>query len=574
MEKKGYKYVKTLTRDSMHKGKPLAFYQSAAGMPRRHSGVTSLTGANFKGSSILDGMNAVYDTPANAFISKQRVDSINNEIALEARRMLNGEVKPNREYSYLLPVLDQKNGKGVDLRYVMSLENKDEYLKRDDRIFETIGSMYSHIYDKKVTPELNELVLDQLEKDWDTFNQEKHPVTGEKKYDWRIISADSDSFEDREIYRLLPKSMQHSAKQRFKGGIPVRSNVANYIFGMRDISVTGAVQSLNYLLPKDASLPYGVIQGADLADQVWREVVQIMRVRGSILQPAVTVGNAVSNVMLLLATGVPPIYIKNHIGTAITGMRKYQRARSELIKTEAQITANVTGDTRKLEARAAFLRDSMNKNPVHELVEQGLFPAIVEDINVSALTARDNRILGRLSQGIEEKARDYGLGGAYTLSQNLLMMPGSKTFQYATAANQYGDFVARFIQYKYNTEKRGMDKETARHRVLDDFVNYDEPTDPRIKALNDYGLFMYSKFFLRIQKVYARLLTEKPAAAASMALLDAAVVDLDSVWIGDYFLNLQKAWKRLDLFPADGFLDKALGLPGLTWLNPFEYNPL
>lgn len=573
MRKKGFKKQKSLTRDPLHKGKRLALYSSNIGLNRMNAGVISLTGERFKGSSILDGLNAVADTPMNAGMAKNEVGQLTRQMQLEARRMMNGRVEPNLDIPYLLPVLNQKTGEVVNHRYVMDLETKDDLLGRDDRVFETMGNMYASIHDKKITPELNELALDRLEKDWVKFKDTKKPtIAGSKKYDWVILSKNNPNAKEREIYRMLPDSMKYAAEKYFPNGeIPIRKDLVNYIFGFRDVSITGAAKALNTLLPKDTSLPYPVLMSINMGDRILREVMQLARVHESITVPAVTVGNLLSNNILLLADGVPPAYIMKNFGTAIIGMRKYQKARGELIKLEAQLLAK-QGNLKEIQGRIQYLQESMARNPVHELVQEGLFPAIVEDINVSALTMRDNRYIGKWRETGVELARKYNAEWAVTTAQELSMMPGSKMFAFATAMNQYGDFVARYTQYKYNTEHRGMNKRDAVHTALTDFVYYEEPTDPRIKALNDYGMWMFSKFFLRIQRVYAKLLYEKPGSIAALSLVESMGVNLDNVWIGDYFMNLPKAWNRLNLLPADR-LGSAVGMPAFSWLNPFAYAP-
>lgn len=576
MRKKGFKRVKALTRDSFHSGKPLAIYSSNIGLDRMNSGIISVTGERYKGSSILDSLNAISDMPYNAGLAKNKVKQIQLKTELEVRRMQNGHVNPNFDYPYLLPILDQNTGNTVNQRYVMSTEDKDTLLKRDDRIFETMGNMFASIHDKKVTPELNELALQRLEHDWDTFKDEKKSIaSSDKKYAWKIASPTSKNQEERELYRMLPDSTKYAAKKYFPDGkIPIRKDLANYIVGTRDISITSLAKKLNIILPEDLTIPYAGMMAINIGDKIWKEVMQITRMRESILMPVVTVANMLSNILVLLADGIPPTYIIESIGSAIIGMRKYQKARAEITKLEGQIMANQQAgkNIAQLQARLSFLQSSMEKNPVHDLVKEGLFPAIVEDINVNALMVRDNKLIGQAGEYITEKAQKAGLGWVAAGAKELAMAPGSKAFQAATAANQYGDFVARYIQYQYNTKHKGMDKRQAVHTALTDFVFYDEPTDPRMKALNDYGFFMFSKFFLRIQRVYAKLLSENPANIALIGLIDSMVIDLDNVWIGDYFLNLQKAWNRLDLLPWDKST-AMFGLPAMSWLNPFNYAP-
>ena len=576
MRRKGFKKVKRLARDNLHAGAPLALYISRVGHARLNAGVISLTGEQYKGTSLLDGLNATAESFQNKGLAKRKVRSITKATAQEARRMLRGKVEPNLDRPYLLPVLDQFTGKVINQRYVMSTENKDALLERDDRVFEVLGSMFASIHDKKATPDLNKLVLNRLAEDWEKYRHEKHGMEGNPKYTWRLLSATSSNSRDRELWRMLPDSTKLEAERLFGKNptIPIRKDLVNYLFGNRDVTITEGFKALNKVLPEGLVMPESVLTGIRMADQAWREVIQIVRIRESIVVPGVVVGNMISNVMLLLADGVPPGYIIQNIGTAIVSMRKYQLARAELAKLDGEILAQEGRgkDTRQLEARRAFLESSMGKNPVHGLVEEGLFPAIVEDINISGLN-RNTTYIGQAADWIQQKAKLIGPGEQIiAVGRELSMLPGSKFFQLATAANQYGDFVARYIQYNYNTQHRKMEKNEAVHTALTDFVFYDEMTDPAFKFLNDYGMLMFSKFFLRIQRVYAKLLFENPASVASFKLIEAMGMNLDSVWIGDYFLNYEKLINRFDLLPYDNLLE-ATGLPGLDWFVPSNYMP-
>jgi hypothetical protein len=142
-----------------------------------------------------------------------------------------------------------------------------------------------------------------------------------------------------------------------------------------------------------------------------------------------------------------------------------------------------------------------------------------------------------------------------------MMMPGSKAFMLAMAANQYGDFVARYTKYKYDTEVRKKSKQDAIDESLDYFIYYNEPADPMMTAANDYGMFMFAKFFLRIQRVAFRLLKDKPATSALAVIIDKMTFNQG---ISDYFLNLEKAWQRFEVIP-DERLGEAIGVPGLEW---------
>jgi hypothetical protein len=268
-------------------------------------------------------------------------------------------------------------------------------------------------------------------------------------------------------------------------------------------------------------------------------------------------------------------------------------------------------------------------NPVGELVEEGLFTSITADLGVD-----DDTIRGSLIQKAEDFLGNRGgkLGKAVATGlKELYMLPGSKGYQAAVAATQYGDFVARYTKYKYDTEvgkkvsaptpaqqekavqlrnrieeterivkalKEGNQEQIARYKAeiargkdlltfsipsiqdrvqidndlrrltrelrdlerdrgpvelekeikqlttelerltrnvgithrrstkaeaineaLAAFIYYDIPQPKYLQALNDSGLVMFTKFFLRIQPIVARMYSQNPASAVAVLLL-------------------------------------------------------
>ena len=164
---------------------------------------------------------------------------------------------------------------------------------------------------------------------------------------------------------------------------------------------------------------------------------------------------------------------------------------------------------------------------------------------------------------MSEKAGDRGFDKYVEFAKEGLMMPGSKTFEFAVEFNQMADFASRYVLFHHMTEQQGIDKETAINRALDDFVFYDEPTDPWIQAANDYGFIMFSKFFLRAQRVWARLLKEKPATALATSAIDSTIVGEQG--IDNYFLSPEKLFNRFYLWPPGNIMN-VFETPNMAWL--------
>jgi hypothetical protein len=130
------------------------------------------------------------------------------------------------------------------------------------------------------------------------------------------------------------------------------------------------------------------------------------------------------------------------------------------------------------------------------------------------------------------------------------------------------------IQAQVQTGVVRLDRESAINDALAAFIYYDIPQPKYLQALNDSGLVMFTKFFLRIQHIVARMYSQNPVSATSVLLLQKNMLmqpfdeNIMNYGLGDGLgnkfnnpLNLPgKAWNTLD--PTEPAL--------LQWLlNPF-----
>jgi hypothetical protein len=160
------------------------------------------------------------------------------------------------------------------------------------------------------------------------------------------------------------------------------------------------------------------------------------------------------------------------------------------------------------------LEADLQANPVGKLVEEGLFTSITSDLGVD-----DDTMRGGLIQKIEDLASGQRVPKAVVAGiKELYMLPGSKGYKAAVAATQYGDFVARYIKVKYDTQEKGVDPTTAIRDSLAAFIYYDIPQNKYLQAANDFGPIMFTKFFFRIQSVVARMYSKNPASATAVLM--------------------------------------------------------
>jgi len=345
----------------------------------------------------------------------------------------------------------------------------------------------------------------------------------------------------------------------------------NYSLGFREVSVANSLRNVDKALTRkfggSAKLPVYVIQGVRVAEDIWKEIISFARVKTSVLLPDVVISNAVSNTLVLGADGIPPNYMLSKGREGIVAVRQYQKQREQKNKlVRAMLTAESQGKpTQALQNQIKNLDAAMLANPVKKLLDEGGFQSIVEDVNPNSFEASRNqpiqRLFGELGSKISE--RNDVLSRTVKGAREVLVTPGSRLFSLAMAGNQYGDFVARYVMYQHELDK-GTSEQDAIDKVLDYFIYYNEPTNKHIAAINDYGIFMFWKFYARIQRVVFRLFRDKPATAILSAMLDHKI--FGDVGITGYFGNIEKAANRVTLDPRTR-LDQATGMPLLEWAN-------
>jgi hypothetical protein len=547
VEAEGMVLVGELSKDSLdnYKGKRL-LYKGLKGLNTYNKSIVSLTDLQHRGANLFS---------TNGYQSQRSLenlaDSRDDAFTLAGRNQFKANyVKPGAN---MVPVLNNR-GEIVDYRYLMSERNKRKILKKEDPFDRVLPRMFASINDRNSTKDINDKVVKLLGEEY---------RAGRNDPGIRFVKVGINSLDKngRDMWNLLPEQMQRAARREFGfDGIYVRDDVANLVLGFRKATLS------NLKTPGDPN--GGVIWGKNtpvvrIAEKVWQEIVSLMRIKIAILTPAVVVGNIASNTAMLLSEGIPLNYIRKNASEAISGMRQYQKDRAKATALMRQIGSNqaLGKNTRALEVRLARLEAELAANPVGQLVEAGLFTSITADLGVDDDTIRGSMIQ-KAEDALGNKGGKAGKAAAH-LVKEAYMLPGSKGYQAAVAATQYGDFVGRYIKFKYDTQVNKLDKEQAINEALAAFIYYDIPQPKYLQALNDSGLVMFTKFFTRIQHVVARMYSQNPASAF-------AVLGMQKALLPDPFNE-----NIMNYGMGDGLTNKfnnPLNLPGKAWntLNPTE----
>lgn len=426
----------------------------------------------------------------------------------------------------LAPIFNE-DGNVTQYRYLMSERNKVEVLEKDGNFDTIMGAMEASISDKLNTEDINKRLI-QLAKD--TFD-EKY---AENPKNFVTVGKNGSTERYREIYAMLPYEARQEIKRVWgSDNMQVPAELVTLMFGQRKISgaqkllETAAFDKLNVRVLEMLGINLG--KKIKTIENVWQEIVKITKDVIVIKSGVVLLGNVLSNLAILKVAGISfRDIIKNH-GVAITYAKQYQKKTAELeaLKRELRVNPNATNVKGK-QVKIAMLETELNENPVKELIDEGVYQSIVEDVDVE-----DDQFTykSKLQEWITPKfVSDGKVPQLLTdIGQNLIISHETTLYKALRDATQLSDFVARYTLHQANLEN-GMTNKESIQDIVDTFVNYDLPTHKGIQYANDMGLVMFTKFFIRIQKVIARMATKKTANFVGLALLQYGLdVDIEDI---------------------------------------------
>jgi hypothetical protein len=479
--------------------------------------------------------------------------------------------------TFMTPVLNAK-GEITNWRYLMSEANKDKLLERDSRVDYVLGTMAGNIFDKQSSKEQNHDVVQSL---FETYQADykNRPAS------YVEISASSSNAEMRELYALLPDTMQKQIKEIWgPTGMRVPYELLDVLFGYRKLSAAKPFDKMAANRLADATgedrlsqdhlnaLEQAAVVGTELAlytwargikgmsekdattwsraagvrvrrtERAWQEIVG--EIKDTIVVRGITtmIGNIKSNMSFLLIQGVNPITAVKDMRIAWKGAVDFKRDHVELAQLEAQLAAGYTqGNDAEMKKRVGELERSIAANPVRELIDAGLLPAIVEDVATDFDPYSYKSLLSKKAEKFTDKINP----GVRTAGRWLYMTHDTQAYKTLSQITQLGDFTARYAlhQHLISRKKNPLSSVDAIEEASESFVNYDIAMHRNMQYLDDMGITMFTKYFLQIQRVLLKLGKEK-----SIQVLIAAA--------------LHQYFGRLDLVVESG-LPYRLGIPNI-----------
>lgn len=513
-ERKGNQFIMEAERDTFDTDQtPMGiFINPDNGMQRIVSGAINISEGSKKGTVI-----ATQD-------SKDWGKQV-SKLQKEAKAILmKASYEPSIEKgSYMVPsyTLD---GELNALAYEMNHYGRDSLLDRNNDFGRLLGAMAGKVYDRQTQPKQNEQVVDALIQDY-SLNGLKKPNA------YVEIGPKAKTERGRQIWNALPYAVQRQIIDKTGyASLNVSNEVMDVIFGYVVPSLASwaekaengdkvrlqvAYTFLNTLFNEKGRLRVAQIERA------WQDLVSTFKNYIVIRNLHTAVGNITSNVFLLLAHGINPVYALKKIKEATQLGMQYKRDRTQLRIAEGKYAINPTP---KLRSEIERLKYALKSNKAAKWIEEhGLLPTIVDDV---ALVSDNYEYKSPLVESASNWIDKYIPEKATKAVDTLLVAPGTPVYNFLNEATQQGDFIAKYVMMSHYLDNKGYRSEfgseaenRAAERAHDVFINYDIPLHHHIEFANRMGILMFTKYKLRIQKALFRLLKDKPAHALAYGTL-------------------------------------------------------
>ena len=463
---------------------------------------------------------------------------------------------PGRDDSavYAVPVLDQE-GRPKEYRYMMPNETRDTVLERNNDVARVMGQMVGHGLNKRQRPILNEQGI-QLLKDVHSAEYALNPEA------FIEVSPDSPDPQIADRYRLLPPETRKLVRDIWGGqSMYVKRDMYNIAFGYRKFSLADVIKKpyqdknlMNMFFTNAVELFFGEKAALRVtqAENVWQELVRTVKDIWVIRNFVTLLGNELSNLSVLMLRGVPIQKILSDKIEAWRNTSQYTKDRQRVSEIEKNLNvSNLLTPAERNEAlqEIEMLRTNMEKNPVHELMEAGMYQTLVEDLSTEnndySYQSWMNQKLSRYGEAVPSWMKTAG--------NFMLLNHDTWGYKALNRATIMSDFAARYTLHKHLTTRRRapMNSEESLRVARAAFVNYDVPTHRGLQYLNDMGILPFTKYYLRIQAAILDGVRSNPARALMLYLLGDA---FDTATILDSSLMVNQSPMRVSM--------GALELPG------------
>lgn len=563
MEDRMFRMVGELPKAKEDGSEPMALYVSDAFIVNEwHRSNTRLTGFNRKGTSLKE---VRYKEDSEFDKERWEIDKIKMDKARWelVKKLEEGEYDPQNEYTGMAPVLDSK-GNVVDYRYMMKRSTKEDLLEQDLTATTVLAKSMGNVIDKMGSEAHNKKVIELIKEDMK--ENYEGGVVGKNGLEYVEIGPFATVTDAKEIYAVLPQVFKDAINDMPGHKMAVPRELMHLLFGYRHLSITDIPGLDKITTPMMRSM-------IKMVETMWIEAMKILKGNILLKMPIVLITNMVSNIMYALATGnINPVELFNDYKESFRDIRQYIKADRELAKLTVRMKNGTATQADK--TRAKVLEGVMKDSPIKELMDIGLYQAVIEDVETMKVEGTN-----RWKKAIDEKLEGApamiktGLQWAYLSEETSWYKVNQEVLQMT-------DLIARDVENRrmkkleqqqarggrklpqWWTEANGDEKvkgakikeflaqaEKVRHQgLLENYINYNIPSSRIEEYLNRMGAIMFTKFTKRIQKVIAKSSYTHPINMLMILLGQEYLLDVESIHDQSVFT---RSWYNVGMGAGD-----------------------
>lgn len=550
MEDAGYKLIGPVEgKHGDTSAEPMGLYVSGSyGRSDYLRAMTRLTRTGVKGTTISESRHR-----DGGDFAKERAQRDITKLDIERLKIVNDMLKGTYDVEKadmgLVPVLDA-TGAVVNYRYMMGKEQKEELLKQDTSVLEVMGRTYGSMFDRMQSKRHNSkvlaFILDHMDKEWGGGLLGKDGLT-----EYTVITPKARDPKIKELYEVLPSEFKHAINARKDKSLAVPTHMLPLFFGYRHLMLADAEVA--------KTLPKVIREALRIVETMWVELVKIAKTNILLKIPSVFLSNLFSNIAYAVNTGTPIHEVLKEYLESFRDVRAHIKKHRELVALEVK-AASKTATRAELD-KIKTLKNDLSRNPVHELMEIGMYQAFQEDVENIDLRSSNKwkKIVDDKLQAVPSWVR--------TPVQWLYLSEETKFYKMSQEMLQMSDLIGRDVMNRrlkkeeqlqadgkkelpawwlstrkdkhypkkkvlHGSERKEFLKQARQYNlyaILQAFINYNKPSSSLEEWLNRVGVLRFTKFAKRIQLVAAKTAMERPVRTLLTGLAQKFVYNFESI---------------------------------------------
>lgn len=436
-----------------------------------------------------------------------------------AIRKANAKQRPSvssfdRTGNALIPTYDTQ-GAILDYHYEMGHTARDILLERDNSFDELLATLNGGLEFK---PEM----FNQQKQIAKAIAQDAKQNVAKRPNEYIQLDFNSKDPDVQRVIKMIPYSFRAELQKQFgkhAKSYPIHKSMYTATFGYQAYSVVNIWDKLDN--NKKLNLAENLLKNVfDLAfkengrkralqaERIIQDTMTFIKDMIVIRSGGVLLGNILSNTYLLMTLGINPIRILKDMTFSWRNSKNYRTMVNRIEEINALLmTTNSTKDKSLLNREKKQLQESLNRNPMKEYMEAGLMSTIVEDLTKPNETSYKTELQKKVDSYVDLIPKPIS-----NTFNELTIGQGSMLHNFLSEATQFSDLSAKYTLAKYLHEN-GTDKDKAIYEAQLSFINYDIPTNQFLDYMNRMGLMMFTKFFLRFQRVMVKLAYNAPVSS-------------------------------------------------------------